>query len=200
MGTSSTFTPTDIAYYERLIFKTASMYVSYVEEDFDDIQQVLRIKVWRALEAYDARRSKMPVDRFVFSCVKNQCKDLVKKKRRNLVYLEDVGHEGRDGEVVRDAFEARYLTSDAHKHFGRVEDAAPLIPSTLTAVEREVLALLYLDFTQKEAQVMLGVSRNDMERAVRGIRDKMADWRPTAPEEPLPGFEEGASCPLPIAA
>lgn len=188
MGRASTFTPRDIEFYEGLVFKTASMYAAYVEEDLEDIQQVLRIKVWRALEAFDPTRSSMTRQRYVFSCVKNQCKDLVKKKRRNELFIEDVSgvKVGTDDFTVRDAFEARYLCSDASEHFDHIESGPPLIPSTLSKLEREVVALLYLDFSQKEAATLLGVRRNEMERAVRSLRDKMADWRPTPAVQRLP--------------
>lgn len=189
MGRASTFTPRDIEFYEGLVFKTASMYSSYVEEDFEDIQQVLRIKVWRALEAFDPTRSNMTRQRYVFSCVKNQCKDLVKKKRRNELFIEDLAPvEVEQGQLggPRDRFDWRYLSADADQAYGAVESAPPLIPSTLSKLEREVLALLYLDFSQKEAATLLGVRRNEMERAVKSLRDKMADWRPTPAAEPLP--------------
>lgn len=185
MGRASHFSPHEIGFYEGLIFKTASMYAGFLEEDFEDVAQILRIKAWRALMAFDSRRSSLPVERYVFSCVKNQCKDLVKKRRRNELYIEDyAGTNDVGGGDVTSRFEARYLSSDEGQHFAHV-DGPPLIPSTLTSFEREVVALLYLDYSQKEAAEMLGVRRNEMERAVRSVRDKMADWRPSPSDDRL---------------
>ena len=65
------------------------MYAPHVQEEYEDIVSVLRIKVWRALCAFDPARSSMPVQRYVFSCVKNQAKDLVKKRRRTQAQHRD---------------------------------------------------------------------------------------------------------------
>lgn len=183
--------PTELAFYEGLVRKTASIYEPLCEEEFDDIAQVLRMTVWRALTAYNPARSRLPLERFVFSCVKNRCKDLVRKRRRNELYIEDVApaqleERSAVGErSTRDRFEARYLSAD-DTDFDIVEAGMPTIPSTLTAREREVVALLYLDFSQREAMEMLGIRRNEMERSVRQIRVKMADWKPAVSPAELP--------------
>lgn len=176
--------PFDITFYEGLIYKTASMYAPYVEDEFDDICQLLRMKVWRALELYDASRSRMPVERYVFMCVKNRCKDLVTKQRRGEVYVEDQRRSGADTDGTLDWFESRYLSADHEQTFGGVDDGAPLIPSTLDSIERHVLVLLYRDHTQAETARALGLRRSEMERTMRSIRAKMADWRP-AVEQPV---------------
>lgn len=181
MGRPSTATslrkhgPTHVEFYEGLIHKTASLYVAHVEEEFEDIVSILRIKVWRALVSYDPSRSSMPTERYVFSCVKNQCKDLVKRKRRDELFIAD---------LVDDAatFEVRYLQADASQVFSAIEEDDMILPSTLNQREREIVGLLYLDLSQKEAAARLGLRRNEMERAVRIIRQKMADWRPTRVE------------------
>jgi hypothetical protein len=80
----------------------------------------------------------MPVQRYVFSCVKNQAKDLGKRKRRPKVYLDDttavddeVGHVGADA-VYAD-----------------VERVAPTLPADLTDLEQEIIMRLYLDATAR---------------------------------------------------
>lgn len=181
--------PYDIKFYEGLIFTTAGMYAPRVEEEFDDICQLLRMKVWRALELYDPARSRMPVERYVFMCVKNRCKDLVTKHRRGDVYIEDqrrsgtgvgTGPGGVGDAGTLDVFEAQYLAADHEQVFGGVDAGTPLIPSTLTGREREVIVLLYRDHSQAEVVRILGLRRSEMERIMRAIRDKMADWKPTA--------------------
>lgn len=192
MSTRTRTAPTDIAHYEGLIFKTASMYVPYVEMDFDDIVQVLRIKVWRALEAHDPSKVRtQTIERYVFMCVKNQCKDLVRRRRRGEVFLDDlmpVGHEDSPVEWMLQ------LATDHEQTFGHAEEEELLVPCTLTEVERRVIAWLYLDRTQKEVAGIVGLTRAEMERAMRTIRQKMADWEPSAapvctmavPREPPP--------------
>lgn len=172
--------PYDIHFYEGLIFTTASMYAPQVEEEFEDICQLLRMKVWRALELFDPERSKMPVERYVFMCVKNRCKDLVTKHRRGEVYMEDQRRNAGEDVGSLDWFENRYLSTDHEQTFGDVDEGAPLMPSTLTGREREVIVLLYRHHTQAEVVRILSLRRSEMERIMRTIRDKMADWKPTA--------------------
>jgi len=180
-----------VDHYEGLCRKTAALYVNYVEEEYEDIVQILRVKVWRALETFDSTKWKKeapgngpsPVERYVFMCIKNQCKDLVKRKQRGEVYIEDQGALGHDGHLagrhLTDAFELRYLAADHDQVFGDIEDGVPLIPSTLTDREREIVCLLWSDYRQTEIAAQLGLRRSEVERGVRSIRLKMADWRPS---------------------
>lgn len=180
--------PTDLIDYRGLVFKTASLIVGTVEDDFDDIVQVLWIKVWRARESFDPTRSRMPEKRYVFMCLTNQVKDLKNKRRRGELSLEMVA-EG-SGLESRDSFDAQYLAVDREVVYAEVEESDPLLPNTLTQLEREIIALLSQDYRQTEAAAVLGIEKRDIERSMRSIRTKMADWRPTvparAPDTPLP--------------
>lgn len=184
----------DLQHYEGLVRKTASMYVGVVEEEYEDLCSIIRIKCWRALESFDpAKASGKPHDprnkvcrcarcRFVFSCVKNLTKDLVKRNRRNWLFIEDVAPHNAEGNgVVRDAFESRYLEMSPEEAFRAVEDEFTL-PSSLTERERQVLGLLYLSFDYGEIAGVVGVSHRDVSTAVRGIKEKMADWKPDRSE------------------
>lgn len=171
-----TTNPYDIDFYEGLVHATAAIYAPKVEVEFDDFCQLLRVKAWRALELFDPARSKMPVERYVFMCVKNKVKDLLDLRRRGEVYIEDQRHEL----TALDRFEERYLSVDHEHTYGVVDEGKPLIPSTLTVIERQVITLLYRDHTQAEAARKLGLRRSEMERTMRSIRLKMADWRPLA--------------------
>jgi RNA polymerase sigma factor (sigma-70 family) len=182
MGRSKA-TPTELAYYEGLVRKTASMYERIVEEEFDDLCQILRLKAWRALGTYDPTRSKLPVERYVFSCLRNQVKDLLKKKRRNELFIEDIvpatpNAEAGDRGVLRDRFEAHYLIVREDQAYAGVATDTPLIPSTLTQGEREVMALLYLDYGQTEIALRLRMTKREVTAAVKALREKMADWNP----------------------
>lgn len=157
---------TDIAFYEGLVRKTAAMIAPAVQEDYEDIVAILRIKVWRALVAFDPSRARLPVERYVFMCVTNQKKDLLKRKRRHEVPLDEEYDVRVDGDVVYSDVE---------------DDVTPVIPCTLSAFERELVARLYLGYTERQAGQLLGLTRSQMERALDGVRVKMADWRPTVP-------------------
>lgn len=178
-------TTSDLAYYEGLVRKTAGMYERFIEEEYEDVCQILRIKVWRALGTYDPSRSRMPVERYVFSCVRNQVKDLVKKVKRDELFIEDVAEmqapEGGTPNGMRgEKFNARYLVEREDEAFAELANLdLPLIPSTLTDLERGTLALLYMDYSQAEIALRLGASKREVALAVKELRVKMADWRPS---------------------
>lgn len=172
--------------YEGLIYTTALRYVGFVGEDLEDIQQMLRLKAWQALQKYDPQRSAMSQDTYVFSCLKNRCKDMVKKlhsiagqARSQELFIEDIAP--RDTELpLRDKFEQRYLSSTHEETYADVECEELVLPSTLTGVERNLVALLYLDFKRPEVAELLGISRGEVEAVLRTIQEKMADWKPSA--------------------
>lgn len=180
--------------YEGLIRATARRIEAYVELDFDDIEQRLRIKVWRALLSYDPRRSRLPEDRYVVSCVFNEKKDILNLRRRGDIGIDALMNaarreeEGVFGRRSADSFEAQYLATTAEQVFGCVEDDDLRLPSTLTELELEIVLLLYTERYQTEVAVALGLSKGEIERAMRSIRVKLADWRPAASvvEAPLP--------------
>lgn len=200
MEASQAADPNVLAHYEGLVRKTAGMYVGIVEEDYDDICQLLRIKVWTALLAFDPAKARQSRDAYVFMCVKNRVKDIVKKVRRNELFIEDLAASSPAGTTTgdapppqnrRDRFEARYLVALEEQVFGDIDK--PLIPSTLTDTERRVIAYLYIDFSHAEIAEVMEIGRKEMATVVAGIREKMADWRPvSAPKE--------APAELPIAA
>lgn len=158
--------------FEGLVRATARRYADLLaDEDIEDIRQILRVKVWKALARYDARRSDLDVERYVFGCLANQVKDLLKAQMRlnaarsgSMRYIEDIEADGRELCVEDDALAA-------------VEDQLPL-PSTLTRVERAVVVLLVAGHNQTEAAVVLGISRTTVRRARAAVQRKMADWDP----------------------
>lgn len=173
--------PALLAHYEGLVRKTASMYAGIVEDDYEDICQVLRIKVWRALLAFDPAKARQSRDAYVFMCLRNRVKDLVKKVRRNELFIEDVAPVPADGSReqsnLRDRFERRYFAVEDDQVFGDLD--TPLIPSTLTAAERRVVAYLYADFSQAEIAEEMEIGTKEVATLVGGIREKMADWHPS---------------------
>lgn len=199
--------PKLLAHYEGLIRKTAALYVDSCEEDYDDIVQLFRIKVWKALLYFEPKRVKKNAhlaedkqrDRFVFACVLNQAKDLTKRVKRNWAYMEDIAPSTARGEgnSATDRFDSRYLKATEEQVFGVIQEGLPLIPSSLTQKERQVIALLYLDFSYGEISETAELPRKDVATLVRGIREKMADWRPTPVTASAPSPEPD---PVPLAA
>lgn len=168
----------DLAPYEGLVYKTAEMYERLLGYEREDLQQVLRLRVFIAIKAFDPRRSTIPIERFVFGAIRNQIKDLVKAKTRRdrhgaQVYIEDYRSDYLGGST---AFDAEHLsTLDLHQR-----DESVILPETLTQDEREVIALLYVGYRQTEIAALLECQRRDIERRVRDIKRKLVDWQPSA--------------------
>lgn len=175
----------DVSRYEGLVHSTAVRFSPYIEDDFDDVKQVLRIKVWRALLSYDADRDRRlgSQDRYVFGCLTNQVKDLIKKRKRSdfEMGIEDaVPTIGSEEFSLIDSFELKVgLTTSHEQVYSVVEDDPIQLPSTLTPLEKQIVNLLMLDLQHIEAARVLGMTKAEIARAVRSIRDKMADWKPS---------------------
>lgn len=179
--------PFCVDYYLPLCQKTAWMYYKHTEEDYEDVVQILHLKCWRALQTFDAERSAMPVERYVFSCMKNMCKDLLKKKKHYDHYVEDMMvWTQTDMQNSSDGFHFRYLSSDHDQVFGEIDEGEPLIPSTLSTFEREVVCYLVSGYNQKEIADELDLDVALVRRAVKSVRVKMADWAPEAEPKQSP--------------
>lgn len=168
--------PEVLAHYAGLVFKTATRVAGASEMEHEDVQQELWIKVVTALRSYDPKRSRMKRDAYVFSCVYNRSKDLLKhgnrKRKRGIdLFIEDLS---RDSEM----FEHKHLALDADQVFAEVERDGMLLPNTLTALEKQVLVLLYFNYSQHEVAAKLGLSRKTVEGKVESMRVKLADYDP----------------------
>lgn len=174
-----------LAQFEGLIAETARQIVARgVELELDDVAQLLRVKAWRALIAHDTGRG-LSQRRFVFGCVYNMRKDIEKRPRRHNASVDQLRafdvyvREDAHGSASADRFDARYLCVDAEQVYGTVEDDDLILPSTLTAIERRVIALRLDGRLLIEIDADLGFSRAQRERIMRSIRTKLADWAPT---------------------
>lgn len=170
-----------LRYYDGLIHATARRCVAFCEEDYDDVVQVLRVKAWQALRAYDPQRCRTTRDRYVFMCVRDRAKDVVKKKKRNQLHIEDL----RDS--ATDRFDARYLCSTHEDNYAAIDDDDdPLLQ--LDELERAIARLLTSDYKQAQVARALGLQKVEMDRAMKSIRYKLADLRPPEPAviHPLP--------------
>lgn len=166
-------------HYEGLICATARRCIAFCEEDFEDVAQVLRVKVWQALCAYDPSRSRTTRDKYVFMCVRDRAKDVVKKKKRNQLHIEDVRtiRSGNGNVSHGDWFDERYLSASHEENYGAIEDDDdPLVE--LNGLERQIASLLTADYKQTQVAQLLGLEKTEMERAMRSIRSKLDALRP----------------------
>lgn len=167
----------DIRPYEGLVITTASMLVREprVQEEFDDVAQILRLTVARALVSYDRGKATQTVEKYVFSCVLNRKKDILDRRVRTEDSLDArMEREGDDAKRT----EAKYL-SDHEAGYAVAEDQPVKLPATLTSFEVQVVVLMLREYNQTAVARELGVTRQRVRDAERQIRRKMADWAPT---------------------
>jgi DNA-binding CsgD family transcriptional regulator len=171
--------------FEGLAYETARQIVAEgVELELDDIRQLIRIKVWQALGAYDgAHERQLPLRRFVFMCVANLRKDMERRPRRHNTSIDQVRERrawsavtSEDFGALADRFDRRYLSVDAEQVFAAAEDELAL-PRSLTAIERQVIALRMQGRALFEIDRELGLSRAERQRTMRSIREQL-DARP----------------------
>lgn len=194
-----------LSLYEGLVFRHATRIVEIVEDDLDDIRQFYRLKAWGALRSFDADKAQRACfvcrepcgdgDRcarckYVFICLKNAEKDMLKKRRRGHAFIEDLGpttgSSDGDGQRRTGWFEERFLSTDHEAVYGSVDEGQPLLPNTLTKLEVGVIVLLYRGYRQSEIARLVPLAKGELDRMMVSIREKMADWRPEAPASPAP--------------
>jgi RNA polymerase sigma factor (sigma-70 family) len=170
--------------FEGLVRSTARMYFEGLQMDEDDVQQFLRVKVWKGIESYTASRATQSVEGYVFTCVRNGVKDLLKqadraKRNRPECFLEDQ----YASDVGRERFHARHLAHDEdgirEAHIERTFQ----LPSTLNFMERVVTAMLYEGMNQTEIAQMLGCTRTRVRNTHSSVQRKMMDWAPGDAQE-----------------
>lgn len=176
----------EVRLYEGLVRATANVILTIaptVELSREDIEQRLRIKVWRALDTWSPAWNR-PVDKYVVNCVFNEKKDILDLKRRGEIALDSILlAPGEGGDHSKPSqYEQERLAVSAEQVFASVEEDDLQLPSTLTSLELRVVLLLYVQRYQTEIAIELGLSKGEMERTMRSIRAKLADWRPSAAE------------------
>lgn len=184
-----------LAAYDGLVFKTAEMFSAMVGMEREDLQQELRIRVFKAKRMFDPARSNMTESTYIFSCVTNFVKDLKRKAafRSGAVRIEHIeDHREEDlGDNDMARFEFRYMHVSEEEAFAILGQFT--MPATITDRERDVLALLVAGYEHGEIAGMLTISKWAVSSAARDLRAKLADWRPSgtsesdAPASPPPG-------------
>jgi DNA-directed RNA polymerase specialized sigma24 family protein len=187
--------------FEGLIFTTAQQTLATpcsppLEIEFDDISQRLRIAAWRGLESYDRnrdpgakKRHPQALERYIFQCLSNEKKDILKQVRRGNIYIEDQIADGQGDHgkgKAKAGFEVRYLSQPEDEVFAQVEDELLPLPSTLTVTELRVVGLLYENYQQTEVRQQLSLSVRAIDGLMRSIRAKLGDWRPSESERQSP--------------
>lgn len=154
-----------------------------IEIEEDDIAQLLFMKVLYAVRKWDPQRSagakngKDPLQRWVFSCVYDCCKDIARKRRRFDMMLEDLTDEvcvGKGKDLVdRDITQGQFLSEERAFESDEPTDLLDTLPER----EREVARLLYLGYSQTEITQQLNLSKRETAGLVKSVRLSLADLR-----------------------
>ena len=128
----------DIRDYEGLVISTAALLVDDCDEDFEDIAQILRITVHRAILSYDTGKARQTIQKYVFQCVFNRRKDIGSRRRRPEVSLD--ARLEREHEDGGQHTEARYLRYE-DTNYALAEDEPVRLPSTLDELEVRIIML-----------------------------------------------------------
>ena len=177
--------------YEGLIHSTARRYEEQANRkgvEFDDFVQILRIRVWKAIEAYDPARSSMVLRAFVFGCVTNQVKDVLKNRTKaealrshhpGEVHLDDLlpvrKEEGGTGDRGADSSHnaLRFLSVSEEQAYSELDEDETELPDSLTPAERTVALMLIEDYTQPLIAQHLGCRLSEVRSHISSIRLKM---------------------------
>jgi DNA-directed RNA polymerase specialized sigma24 family protein len=211
MGLREAHDPKVLVHYEGLIFVVAQTLIGKgVEMEMEDVQQILRIKTYRSLERFQVERIRRrdesaaeARDRYIRMVLIDQGKDLLKRRRRGELHIEDLvatsPQADSGGLESRDWFDEKYLSSSHDDVYREVEAESFDLPATLTPLERRLVLFLYRDYKQSEAGRLLGLDKREIERAMRSIRLKLADWKPDSEPTPLPLLPSHDEAPPPSA-
>lgn len=165
--------------YEGLVFTTARMFASIVRMEEDDLRQELRIRVWRAVETYDATKTRIPLKNYVYGCVANKIKDFKRNAARRakygveFEYIED--QLGLSDSPTVDAFVGEHLAVSREEVYGSVDGLLDL-PASVTPREARVLVLMMVGMSSPEIRLRLGVSRGELTGCMEGLRAKFSGW------------------------
>jgi RNA polymerase sigma factor (sigma-70 family) len=163
------------------------MFAAQVRREEEDLAQELRVRVWRAVATYDATKSPLSLERYVFQAVTNKIKDFRRDaareaKRREddgmtLLHIEDV-RLGWHHHDQQEAFDGVFHFATHEQVYGEIDEGAFTLPATVTAREADVLVLLMVGLSKRQVGERLTLTRDDVEHDVGSLRVKLADWKP----------------------
>lgn len=184
----------DLSQFEGLVRATARKFAAQVKWDEGDLEQELRVRVWRAVETYSTSRAKGTLEKYVFMAVTNKIKDYKRDAAReadrrerygiSFSYIEDTHMPAAPSSMEgtgdpREVFDAYHNFVTRDEIYGEIEEGKFVLPSSVTRLEANVLMLLMMEMTRTEVALRLGLSRMAVEALVNSLREKFSDWEPT---------------------
>lgn len=177
--------------FEGLVISTSRMFAGLVDREEEDLAQELRVRVWRAIETHDPAKSKVSLERYVFSVVTNKVKDFKRDaaremKRRERFGLERFGQALSFGHIedmrgeggASDHFDGLHQFVARDEVYREVDEGRFTLPATVTEREATVLLFAMMGMTKVAIAAKLTISRPAVDAAMAALREKFADWKP----------------------
>ena len=179
----------ELRVFEGLVHATARMYAAQVRREEEDLEQELRVRVWRAVATYDETRSSLSLERYVFQAITNKIKDFKRDAAREaqrredsgmtLLHIEDIKVRWHSrNETQQEVFDGLFHFASHDDVYGEVDEGEFVLPATVTAREADVLVLLMAGLNKRQVSDRLALTRGEVERSVASLRTKLADWAP----------------------
>lgn len=196
----------DLEHYEGLVKTTARMWARQVQREEPDLEQELRVIVWRAVRSYNREKAKAKApsrDKYVFNCIANKVKDFKRDAAREVqrleryeiafVHIEDIRlplSDRHDG--AEEMFAAMFQRVERDDVYASV-DGRLALPPGVTERECNVLLLLSMELTKTEIGLRLGLPRADVEESVLALKAIFADLKPSNSSQPVTGHKKRAA-------
>lgn len=180
-----------------MVHATARMFAAQVRREEEDLEQELRVRVWRAIVTYDPSKSRLTLERYVFQAVTNKVKDFkrdaARENRRReengltFLHIEDMrsplGQDCPRRTTVQEVFDGYFNHATHDEVYGRIDEGLFVLPATVTDDEASVLLLLMMDMNRAEIAMRLAIARECVDASVVALRRKFADWKPSDPSQ-----------------
>ena len=160
--------------YEGLVISTTRYWRRFITSDLldEDIEQELRMKVWRALETFNPDIG-YPERNHVFGAVRNRIKDLIgKKKRENFEtsMLEEQTFSGLNRGGTNNLNE-----SENRIAFSKHEESVPTdLIQGLPRAEQRVAILMVQGYNAPEISQDMGITVSTVRSHIARVREHVS--------------------------
>lgn len=161
--------------YEGLVIATTRYWRHCITYDLadEDIQQELRMKVWRALLVFDPSRG-YPEKNHVFGAVRNRIKDLIGKKRREKVeVLVSTFEPSSDFHESNNFFSGKLHKGHA-KDYASIDDEKSDILFGLDEIDQWIGILMAQGYNAPEISREMGITVSAVRTGIARVREHVS--------------------------
>jgi len=160
--------------YEGLVISTTRRWRGYISQELadEDVQQELRMKVFRALQTFNPNHpSGYPEERHVFGAVRNKVKDLIVKKRLNATPLSELGGKMRDKERRADSPEGIL-----EFRFGKLDATTTEALRGLPKDQQEIAVSLGMGYNHSETMTLMKMKHSVYQRHLAELKIHLRNY------------------------